>query len=357
MIRARALAENLARSERAVRRQASRDAAETEAQRLENEPLRMAMLRADQDTARREEALAINRSRQLQQDRLRVQAAAEAAANAEADLAWDRMRATRAAERLAARDERDRVAILEQGARWDTAQALRADEERARIQVLDDEQERAAAARPARPARLRPPTQYVTPNIRQNQDRDRRALLRDARREPDLPVPPQVVQVAVQSRLADAVAVASQLSVAAWDWMRRRAQVAREDQLLRDGDDVIDDRDDESQTCTTCTVNKRAVICLPCGHCTQCNGCWRRWKAAPDIEGNFHGPTCPTCREMAVHTLPITQQQRDALSAETDQHHAGSRFHRLPAGRIYMNAQIPDTPLASMHTLLDGLGE
>ena len=58
---------------------------------------------------------------------------------------------------------------------------------------------------------------------------------------------------------------------------------------------------------------------------------------------------------MAVHTLPITQEQRDALSADNVVSHAGSRAHRVPVGPIYMNAQMPGAPLLSMHSLLDGL--
>jgi hypothetical protein len=142
--------------------------------------------------------------------------------------------------------------------------------------------------------------------------------------EPEVPLPPPI---AMASRVADGFA-------AALAWMRRRAEVSEEDQLIRDGEDVPDDRGDDSKTCTTCLVNKRAVICLPCGHCTQCNACYRRWRNAPDIEGHFHGPTCPNCRQMAVHTLPITQEQRDALSADNVLRPAGSRAHRVPAGRV-----------------------
>jgi hypothetical protein len=56
---------------------------------------------------------------------------------------------------------------------------------------------------------------------------------------------------------------------------------------------------------------------------------------------------------MAMHTLPITQQQRDALSADKVVHHAGSWARRVPAGPIFMNAQMPGAPLLSMHSLLD----
>jgi hypothetical protein len=165
---------------------------------------------------------------------------------------------------------------------------------------------------------------------------------------PDVPLPdvPLPNVPGISSRVAEGFA-------AALAWMRRRAEVSEEDQLIRDGEDVPDDRGDDSQTCTTCLVNKRAVICLPCGHCTQCNACYRRWKNAPDIEGHFHGPTCPNCRQMAMHTLPITQKERDALSADKVVRHAGSWVPRVPAGPIFMNAQMPGGPLASMHSLLD----
>ena len=142
----------------------------------------------------------------------------------------------------------------------------------------------------------------------------RRALSQYARPEPSVPPapPPQPGMFA-----------------AAMDWMRRRTQSAGEE-------DVVDDRDDDSQTCTSCAVNKRAVICLPCGHCTQCNACFRRWAATPQ------GATCTVCRRMVVRTQQITQRQRDDWidSAIPNPHHAGSWVPRLPAGPIYMNAAL-----------------
>lgn len=375
-------AANAARSDRADRRRATRDAAEAgadETPRPQSEELRMAILRAEQDNARREETLAFNRAQELQENnRLRDQAAAtriadeEAAAEAlaqvreeqhnvwrdrertnveehmfaervqqglahtlapwarqqlaldqQSDDAWDRMVAIRAADRLAATQERsrriaedlrERQQIYENTDRYDYEQAI---EQQAQLRR------------------------------RQNYERDVRALQRDARRESDVLAPPPIP---VTSRVADRFATA-------FAWLRSWAAVPREDQPIRDRDDVLDDRDEDSQTCTTCLVNKRAVICLPCGHCTQCNACWQQWKSAPDIEGHFHGPTCPVCRKMAVHTLKITQQERDALSANADPvpRHAGSWAHRVPAGPIYMNAQMPGAPLQCMHSLLDGL--
>jgi hypothetical protein len=51
----------------------------------------------------------------------------------------------------------------------------------------------------------------------------------------------------------------------------------------------------------------------------------------------------------------MTQRQRDALSAEIPTLHAGSRDFDVPAGPIFMRAQMPRAPLLSMHSLLDGL--
>jgi len=170
--------------------------------------------------------------------------------------------------------------------------------------------------------------------------------------EPDVPLPPAG---GIAGRLSDTAIAASRLPVAAWDWLRRRAAVAREDALIRDGGDVPIDREDDTQACMICTVNKRAVILLPCGHCTLCNGCWQQWMVTIDAYGDCHGAECPDCRAQVQHTLPITQRQRDALSAETRTLHAGSRAHRLPAGPIYMRAQMPGAPLPCMHSLLDGL--
>lgn len=325
-IRARAAAEFFGRSERAVRQQASRDAAEAETRRLDNEPLRMAMLRAEQDNARREEALATNRAQE--DNRLRDQTDA-AASDA------------RAAERRAARDERNRAAMLEQQAAiWDDVQALRADQDLARRQRLVDdlsEGDRGDRALSRRIALI----------AQQNRQRDLRAERRDVP-SPDVPLP-NVPGIA--SRVADGFAEALA-------WMRRRAEVSEEDQLVRDAEDVIAGRDDDSQTCTSCLVHKREVICLPCGHCAQCNHCWRTWKNRKSVYGGTMDPTCTVCRALVVHTLPITQKQRHALSAENvvdRPRHAGSRAHRVPAGPIFMNAQMPGAPLLSMHSLLDGI--
>lgn len=216
-------------------------------------------------------------------------------------------------------------------------EARRADEDRARRQRLIDDLSDGDRALRRRYALI----------AQQNRERDLRAERR-AVPLPDVPLPdvPLPNVPAISRRVAQAFA-------AALAWLRRRAEVSEEDQLIRDGEDVPDDRGDDSQTCTTCLVNKRAVICLPCGHCTQCNACYRRWKNAPDIEGHFHGPTCPNCRQMAMHTLPITQKERDALSADTVVRHAGSQAHRVPPGPIFMKAQMPGAPLLSMHSLLD----
>ena len=160
--------------------------------------------------------------------------------------------------------------------------------------------------------------------------------------EPDVPLPRAR---GVAGRLSDTVRVASRLPIEAWNWLRRRAAVAREDALIRNGDDVSIDREDETQACMICTVNKRAVILLPCGHCTLCNGCWDRWmETSMEFE-------CPTCRAHVQHVLPITQRQRDALSAEIRTLHAGSREFDVPTGPIFMRAQMPGAPLP----LLDGL--
>jgi hypothetical protein len=56
---------------------------------------------------------------------------------------------------------------------------------------------------------------------------------------------------------------------------------------------------------------------------------------------------------MAMHTLPITQKERDALSADKVVRHAGSQAHRVPTGPIFMQAPMPGAPLLSMHPLLD----
>jgi hypothetical protein len=119
--------------------------------------------------------------------------------------------------------------------------------------------------------------------------------------------------------------------------------------------DTPDNRLDDSQTCGVCLANKRAVICLPCGHCVQCNSCWQKWTQRCLLSGR--PPTCPQCRTPVAHTQQITQRQRDALSADADPapHHAGSWIPRLPAGPIFMRAQMPGAPLLSMHSLLDGL--
>lgn len=231
----------------------------------------------------------------------RVQAAIDEQQRADA-LAAVAERSARRAEELLLQQQ-----IYENTVRYDYEQAMAADEEQQ--------------------AALRRAVQYVRPAVlRQNYERDVRALQRAARREPDVPGSP--AEAGIASRLGDGFA-------AALAWMRRRAAGPREE-------DEPDNRDDDSQQCTTCWVNKRAVICLPCGHCTQCNACFRRWKAAPDIEGNFHGATCPFCRELTVHTQQITQFQRDALSAGTGPvpQHAGSSQHRVPPGPIYMNATL-----------------
>ena len=323
-IRARDAAEFFARTERADRRQATRDAAEAGAVRPH--PTRI----ADEEAAA--EALAQVREEQhnvwRDRERTRLEELTLAreraeAADHEANAAWESMVAIRAAGRLAATQERsrriaedlrERQQIYENTYRYDYEQAM----------LADTEQQ----------AQLR---------RRQNYERDVRALQRDARRESDVLEPPPIP---VTSRVAERFATA-------FAWLRSWAAVPREDQPIRDRDDVLDKRDEDSQTCTTCLVNKRAVICLPCGHCTQCNACWQQWKSAADIEGHFHGPTCPVCRQMAVHTLKITQQERDALSANADPvpRHAGSWAHRVSAGPIYMNAQMPGAPLLSVHAV------
>jgi hypothetical protein len=222
-VEAQLAAEQSARNERTVRRQASRDAAEAETRRIQNEPLRMAMLRAEQDNARQEQALARNRAQE--ENRLLDQAhAAVIAAHAE--------------ERRAARDERNR---------WDDDQARRADEDRARRQRLIDDLSDGDRALRRRNALI----------AQQNRQRDLRAERRDVPlpEEPDVPLPPPA---GIRSRVADGFA-------AALDWMRRRAE-AQNEQLIRDGQDVPDDRDDEWQKCIGCYENKRAVIALPCGN-------------------------------------------------------------------------------------------
>jgi len=171
--------------------------------------------------------------------------------------------------------------------------------------------------------------------------------------QPDVPLPPAS---GFAGRLSDTVSAASRLPIAAWDWLRRRAAVAREDALIRDGGDVPIDSEDETQACIICTVNKRAAIFLPCGHCTVCNGCWDQYintiSASVDWRGGFE---CPSCRAHVHQILPITQRQRDALSAGIRTLHAGCRTFEIPAGPIFMSAQMPGAPLLSMHSLLDGL--
>ena len=171
--------------------------------------------------------------------------------------------------------------------------------------------------------------------------------------EPDVPLPPAG---GIAGRLSDTVIAASRLPIAAWDWLRRRAAVAREDAIIRDGGDVPIDSEDETQACIICTVNKRAAIFLPCGHCTVCNGCWHQYintiSASVEWRGGFE---CPSCRAPVQQILPITQRQRDALSAGIRTLHAGFRDFDLPAGPIFMSAQMPGAPLLSMHSLLDGL--
>jgi hypothetical protein len=171
--------------------------------------------------------------------------------------------------------------------------------------------------------------------------------------QPDVPLPPAS---GFAGRLSDTVLAASRLPIAAWDWLRRRAAVAREDALIRDGGDVPIDSEDETQACIICTVNKRAAIFLPCGHCTVCNGCWEQYintiSASVDWRGGFE---CPSCRAHVQQTLPITQRQRDALSAGIRTLHAGCRTFEIPAGPIFMRAQMPGAPLLSMHSLLDGV--
>ena len=303
-------AERSARTERAVRRQASRDAAEAETRRIQNEPLRMAMLRAEQDNARQEQALARNRAQE--ENRLLDQAAA--------------------------REERNRAAMLsQQRAIWDDAEARRADEDRARRQRLVDDLSEGDRALRRRNALI----------AQQNRQRDLRAERRDVPlpEEPDVPLPPPI---RIASRVADGFA-------AALDWMRRRAE-AQNEQLIRDNQDVPDDRDDEWQKCIGCYENKRAVIALPCGHCVQCNACWRDWKHRCALNGEPH--TCPQCRAPVQNTAKITQEQLDALSTDNvvvRPRHAGSWAPRVPAGPIFMNAQMPGGPFASMHSLLDGL--
>jgi hypothetical protein len=171
--------------------------------------------------------------------------------------------------------------------------------------------------------------------------------------QPDVPLPPAS---GFAGRLSDTVLAASRLPIAAWDWLRRRAAVAREDALIRDGGDVPIDSEDETQACIICTVNKRAAIFLPCGHCTLCNGCWDQYintiSASVDWRGGFE---CPSCRAHVQQILPITQRQRDALSAGIRTLHAGCRIFEIPAGPIFMSAQMPGAPLLPMHSLLDGL--
>ena len=309
-VEAQLAAEQSARNERTVRRQASRDAAEAETRRIQNEPLRMAMLRAEQDNARQEQALARNRAQE--ENRLLEQAHAAAIA-------------AHAAERRAARDERNR---------WDDDQARRADEDRARRQRLVDDLSEDRALR-----------RRIALIAQQNRQRDLRAERRDVPlpEEPDVPLPPPI---RIASRVADGFA-------AALDWMRRRAE-AQNEQLIRDNQDVPDDRDDEWQKCIGCYENKRAVIALPCGHCVQCNACWRDWKHRCALNGEPH--TCPQCRAPVQNTAKITQEQLDALSTDNvvvRPRHAGSWAPRVPAGPIFMNAEMPGGPLASMHSLLD----
>jgi hypothetical protein len=171
--------------------------------------------------------------------------------------------------------------------------------------------------------------------------------------QPDVPLPPAS---GFAGRLSDTVLAASRLPIAAWDWLRRRAAVAREDALIRDGGDVPIDSEDETQACIICTVNKRAAIFLPCGHCTLCNGCWDQYintiSASVDWRGGFE---CPSCRAHVQQILPITQRQRDALSAGIRTLHPGCRIFEIPAGPIFMRAQMPGAPLLPMHSLLDGL--
>jgi hypothetical protein len=170
--------------------------------------------------------------------------------------------------------------------------------------------------------------------------------------EADVPLPPAG---GIAGRVSDTVIAASRLPIAAWDWLRRRAAVAREDALIRDGGDVSIDSEDETQACIICTVNKRAAIFLPCGHCTLCNGCWDQYintiSASVDWRGGFE---CPSCRAPVQQVLPITQRQRDALSAGIRTLHGGCRAFGIPAGPIFMRAQMPGAPLLSMHSLLDG---
>jgi len=310
-VEAQLAAEQSARNERTVRRQASRDAAEAETRRIQNEPLRMAMLRAEQDNARQEQALARNRAQE--ENRLLDQAHAAVIA-------------AHAAERRAARDERNR---------WDDDQARRADEDRARRQRLVDDLSEGDRALRRRNALI----------AQQNRQRDLRAERRDVPlpEEPDVPLPPPA---GIRSRVADGFA-------AALDWMRRRAE-AQNEQLIRDGQDVPDDRDDEWQKCIGCYENKRAVIALPCGHCLQCNACWRDWKHRCALNGEPH--TCPQCRAPVQNTAKITQEQLDALSTDNvvvRPRHAGSWVPRVPAGPIFMSAQMQGGPLASMNSLLD----
>lgn len=161
--------------------------------------------------------------------------------------------------------------------------------------------------------------------------------------QPDVPLPPAS---GFSTRLSDTVSAASRLPIAAWDWLRRRAAVAREDALIRDGGDVPIDSEDETQACIICTVNKRAAVFLPCGHCIVCNGCWHQYintiSASVDWRGGFE---CPSCRAYVQQVLPITQRQRDALSAGIRTLHAGCRHFEIPAGPIFMSAQMPGAPL------------
>ncbi len=170
--------------------------------------------------------------------------------------------------------------------------------------------------------------------------------------QPDVPLPPPR---GLAGRLSDTVTVASRLPTEAWNWVRRRAAVAREDAIIRDGGDVPIDSEDDTQACIICTVNKRAMVLLPCGHCVICNACFDEWINTCTGSVPFRPIVCPICRTRCHHGLHITRRQLDALSAGIRTLHAGSRDFDLPAGPIFLNAQMPGAPILSMHSLLDGL--
>ena len=152
------------------------------------------------------------------------------------------------------------------------------------------------------------------------------------------------VQLAgIQRSLENRENEGSQAAVDALLLHTRRTEQQYQQTLAWNAPDEPATDDVDSHNCIICLHNKRAVICLPCGHLDSCKTCWRAYK------NRTAAPTCHKCRAPVTHTLPATQQQRDAADANDGQaQHGGTVHDAAPPGTLYMSAQMPSRGLAAI---------